>query len=218
MAVTLTKPTIKDRQRWYLWKQEKPIEEIAARDRVGEDTIRKSIDAVEIYRMSGAYEEVDISWNHMALRLVEDQESVLRSAMVAESWRTMKDGTEIPIPDHATRLKAIEVVKDLAVVSRPKAPMNQVNVQTNVANGTHGSNGGGLSFESRLREIRERRGMGQLGSGQPLLIESAPEQTQAEKVAAELDDIGIDLDEDDLRDLEGEEEDDETTEEEPGSE
>ena len=207
----ILKPTQKDRQRWYLRKmQELSFEEIAAREKVAVETVQKSFDAVELYRFSGAYEEVDIAWNHLALRLVEQQESVLLSAMVAETWRTLPDGTQEPTADHSTRLKAIDVVRELAVVSRPKAPMNQVNVQTNVANGVNGS-GGGMSFEQRLREIRAKRDLGQLGTGQPIMIE-AVQRTQAEKIASEFEDAGIDLDDDDLDAFEGD--DDETSEEE----
>jgi hypothetical protein len=194
------KPSTTDRQRWYLWRSEKSIEEIAARERVKPETVRKSIDAVEVYRLSGSYEEVDAAWNHMALELVDEQKSVLLGAMVAETWITLPDGTRESIADHATRLKAIEVVKDLAVVSRPKAPMNQVNVQTNVANGLNGSSGG-MNFEQRLREIKARR-MAELVTAPattPML--EAETTSQAESIAAELEDAGIDLEEGDIEEI-----------------
>jgi len=203
MAPSLEKPSLKDRQRWYLWKQEKPIEEIAAREKVTVETIRKSIDAIESYRLAGSYEEVDIAWNHLALRLVEDQEGVLRSAMVAEKVTVLPDGARGFVPDHLTRMRALEVAREFAEVTRPKVPMNQMNVQTNVVSGSNGS-GGGISFESRLREIKARRAAGELSSGAPLL-EASAQPSQAEALAAEFEDVGIDLEEGDLEEMEGDE-------------
>jgi len=200
MTMALQKPTVRDRQRWYLWRSEKPLEEIAARERASVETIRKSIDRVEAYRFIASVEEVDVAYNHLALNLIEDQENTLRSAMVAETWRTFPDGRQESIPDHLTRLKAIDTARELIEVTRPRVPSTQVNVQQNVASGVGAS--GGMSFEQRLREIRAKREVQQIPGNNPMLLEAPPQMTRAEKIVAEFEEAGIDLEDGDLEDLE----------------
>jgi hypothetical protein len=203
----LQKPNIKDRQRWFLWRTEKPIEEIAARERVSVDAVKKSIDKVQMYHFAGSFEEVGVAYNHMALEIVEEQRQVLKSAMVAETWRTIPSGKgkEVlyePTADHATRLEALRVGMAFASLSRPKEPANQINIQQNNANGMGGNSGGGMSFEQRIREIRARRQDAQLTSGQVLLAPPPPQKSQVEILADEFEDAGIDLDDEDLDELE----------------
>lgn len=190
------KPSVKDRQRWYLWRSEKPMEEIAAREKTDVANVRASIDRVESYRFLVSIEEVDLAYNAMALELVDDEKRVLKQAMKAKTWRTANNGKEVPIVDHKTRLSAIEIAREFTNTVRPKTPMTQVNVQQNVANGMSG----GMSFEQRLREIKARRAAG-LTSGPPLL-EAKSQPSQAEAIAAEFEEVGIDLEEGDVEDME----------------
>jgi len=199
MPTVLAKPSVKDRQRWYLWRSEKPMEEIAARDRVAVETIKESIDKVEAYRYIASAEEVDMAYNMMALELVDSQKKVLKEAMNAKTYRIDTNGKEKVISDHATRLKALDVAREFASVARPKGPGIQINTQNNV-NGA-GVNGtvGGLSFEQRLREIRAKR---EIEAPHAIMLE-APKMTQAEKLAEEFEGAGIDLSDEDIDALEG---------------
>ena len=201
------KPSVKDRQRWYLWRSEKPMEEIAAREKTDVANVRASIDRVESYRFLVSIEEVDLAYNAMALELVDDEKRVLKQAMRAKTWRTANNGKEVPIVDHKTRLSAIEIAREFTNTVRPKTPMIQNNVQNNVNGGVNG--GGGMSFEQRLREIKARRMAGELGNGPPLL-EARTELSQAERIAEELEEAGIDLEDGDLAELGDEELDSET--------
>lgn len=205
MATTLPRPSLKDRQRWFLWKRETSIEEIAARDRITVEQAKESIDKMEMWRWAGSFEEVDAEYNHMALELIPAQKKVILDGMKATSWRTNAKGKQVKEVDHTTRMKAAELGKEFAAAAKPKAPGNVVNVQTNVANMGQNGSQGGLSFEQRLREIKAKRAIGQLSAPPPQL--EATTMSQAEKIAAEFEEAGIDLEDGDLDELEGEEDD-----------
>jgi len=184
------------------------MEEIASREQVNVDTIKRSIDKVEAYRYVASAEEVDMAYNHMALELVEKQAEVLMDAMNANRYRVTFGGDEVIESDHATRLRALEVAKSFTEVSRPKGPATQVNIQQNNNSGGNGS-GGGISFESRLREIRAKNAVNLLPDGGQVLLDSPQRMSQMETIESELEDLGFDEDEEEEGDdiLDGEDED-----------
>ena len=189
----IERPGVLDRKRWYVWKSDKTIEEIAAREHVSIKEIQKSIDKVESYRFLGSVEEVDAEYNIAALELVEEQKQVVQKAMRAKKTRTnVVTGKEVTVDDFVTQLAAAKEAREMAFASRMKGPAI-VNNLLQQNNGGQQRPGGGMDFESRLRMLRAKNDA-QLPT---VNVRSLPapqeEMSQSEALAADMAKSGIEL-------------------------
>jgi hypothetical protein len=198
----IERPGVLDRKRWYLWKSDKTVEELAAREHVAIKEIQKSIDKVESYRFLGSVEEVDAEYNIAALELVEEQKQVVLKAMRAKKTRTnVVTGKEVTVEDFVTQLAAAKEAREMAFASRMKGPAI-VNNLLQQNNGAQNRPGGGMDFESRLRMLRAKNDA-QLPT---VAVRSLPapqeEMSQAEALVADMEKSGIELSDAELDELE----------------
>lgn len=203
-TMRLTPPSLKDRQRWYLWRSDKTVEEIAAREHAAIKEVQKSIDKVESYRYLGSIEEVDARYNHAALELVDEQVSVIRRAMKAKTVRTNPvTGQDKTIDDHATQLAAAKEAREMAGVTRAKSGPAIVNNLMQQNNGVGQRVNGGLDFESRLRMLRAQQAEQLPVTVTRQLEAPKDEPSHAERIAADMQEAGLELDDDELDELSG---------------
>jgi len=96
--------------------------------------------------------------------------------------------------DHSTRLAAVSMVKEFIETGRPKGGGIQINTQVNNPGGgpTPTVISKGFDFESHLREIREKKGLG----NEVAIIDAKFDEDEDGGLAAELSEIGVELDED----------------------
>lgn len=151
--------------------------------------------------MEASNDEVDMAINQLVLKSIDATGRVFSDAMKAKivvhtrskGGRNYKTDT----PDHATRLRAVDSIKGLMEVVRPKGP--GIAIQNNNQFGGSGAvapvdGARGMSFEDRIRRRRQQRAEdGNAEEAEVLEVQSVEE---------ELSEIGIDLedgeDDDDL--------------------
>jgi hypothetical protein len=156
--------------------------------------VQESLATVDEYRSYVSSDVVEMKVNEIALDLLEDSRDVLRGALKADKViHVFKNGKVKKEADHLMRLKAHDRVRLLLETTRPKVPGIQLNQQiNNNQNGDHVAPDG-MSFEARLRRIREKRGL----KDEADIIEMEVDDNEEQSVEDELGDIGIDLDEGD---------------------
>ena len=194
---SLRKPAPSDRRRWFLHVGKGlEIEDIAEREGVAPAKIQDSIDVCKEYRFQNSNESVALAINEQVLKLIPEIGEVFAGGLTAVKHLPQRNGRYKKVEDHAIRLKTVETIKSLQEVAQPKAPLVQNNTQFN--NNTGG--GGpmyapGMSFEARLRKLREQRG---LSNGDSIVgaSENAADADEDQSVADELNDIGVDLEDD----------------------
>ena len=185
-------PDKKDRVRWYLTRRGYSPDTIALEQGCKVQEVHASVQRVIAYQAEVSNEAVDMKVNEVVLRSLDRAGRVLESAMDAKNVKRVVVGNKVKKyaePDHATRLKAVETMKNLMESSRPKTPLisNTNNTQINNTRPTD-SDGRPLSFEERIRRLREK-------NGEPETIEA--EVVEPGTVQDELNEIGIDVEADD---------------------
>lgn len=131
---------------------------------------------------------VDMRINEMILGMMPRNQRVLLDASKATKVEFTEKGQIRKVPDHKMRMAAIETQRTLLETTRPKGVGVAINQQFNNGVPTGGP-GAGISFESRLRQARERKGLVNVQE-----IESAEDaaMTTEEELAAEFEDFGGD--------------------------
>lgn len=212
----LTKPSKKDRE-WYLLSRRGWSEDmLASRDKKSPTTIKAGIMRYQLWRDSMAVDEQDLAIAEMTSRLMPKVEKVLTEAMTATHSTNVGRGNKVIMrkgADYATRIKAVETVKSLIETGRPKGGGIQINTQVNNPGGKGDGQApggtGGFDFESHLRDIRAKKGLGNDES----VIDAEFETAEDGGLSAELAEIGVEIDPND-EDLEDEELEDEDVEDE----
>ena len=143
--------------RYFRNKSGKSIEEIAREEDVTERIVRKSVQTVEMFRQQHTAEHLNEIVIGMLLNRAQDIDAALQQAANAvEEIEVERNGktTTVKIPDHATRLEAVDKYTELAKTVQPKVGPSikvGVGIQTQVASGPY------VGMEDRLREIRKKR-------------------------------------------------------------
>lgn len=157
---------------------------------------------MEEYMASVSNEEVDFAINQVVLQQITGVGKVIQKAMGAERRIERKVGKKkngedkyrvVKLPDHDTRLKAVETLKTFADLTRPKGGGITLNANTQVNNGMASSSGEvirGRSFEDIVRRKRHAD-----KPEEDDIIDA--EEGEVQSVEDELADIGIDLEDED---------------------
>ena len=158
------KPNAADRSRWFLFRKHMAIEEIAKRHNVSIAAVQTSIDRMESYNAQTSNELVDMRRNEMAIRLADKAEAVFSRAMDAQivvRRENKKNPNKTVIvskdPDHKTQIEAAKQVKELMEATIPKG--GGVNIVNQQNTGIVADSARRLTFEERLRQIRQDHGM-----------------------------------------------------------
>jgi hypothetical protein len=158
------KPNAADRARWFLFRKHIVIEEIAKRHGVTVQKVQTSIDRMESYNAQNSNELVDMRMNELVLNQADQMEKALAGALNAEviiRRPNAKNPNKSVIvsrdPDYKTRLEALGKATDLAASLRPKGGGVNIAVQQNT--GVVADSARRLTFEERLRQIRQEHGM-----------------------------------------------------------
>ena len=139
-----------------------PVEQIAARHNMSVESVNASLQRMESHRSLCSNEAFDMELNGMLLGHFGKLNKAIKDGLAAEIVVTGMDEkgkTKIISrrPDHKTRFNAIESVRKLNELTRPKGPGVAVNIQNN--NNNNNTTGTGRSYEDVLRAARERRGL-----------------------------------------------------------
>lgn len=123
-------------------------------------TVKASIELVEEHRALVSDEMVNMRIAEAVLGLMDSNEKVLREAMKAtRDVPVGRSGKVKKVPDHKTRLAALEAQRSLIETTRPKGAGLVLNQQFNNGATTPGMDGARRSFEDRLRMAREKQGL-----------------------------------------------------------
>lgn len=157
----LAKPTPQDERRWTLAMTGRGAEEIAIAEGVAPETVERSLILMRAYRYRNSNDVVQLRLNETVLAQMPAVGRTLTAGLKAKKIIPLGMGKSKTVPDHAIQLKTVETIKGLHELAQPKVPLVQNNTQLNFPG--QGQSGGqvaaGLSFESRVRMLRERRGL-----------------------------------------------------------
>lgn len=151
------------------------LEKIAQDDQVSLATVERSIAAYELHRAAHGSDEVLISQAEIVLHAVEFEKRALAEALratrlegyevrvvepvqggdgVATEERIVQETKEVP--DHEVRLHASEILTQKAMLFAPRL---KTGTTVNVGVGVQGNSPASvmLSFEDRLRDLKEKR-------------------------------------------------------------
>ena len=137
---------------------------------------------------------VHLKVNEKVLEALDGVGKVFRTGLSAKKHLPIGGGKFKAVDDVALQLKTVETIKSLHEVTQPKAPLVQNNTQFNSNFSNQNASHPGTSFESRLRKIREQRG---LSNDEGVRVGYAEDPSEDQSVEDELSDIGIDLEDDD---------------------
>ena len=158
------KPNATDRSRWFLFRKHIAIEEIAKRHNISVVAVQKSIDRMESYNAQTSNELVDMRMNEIVLNQADRMDKALAAALTSEivlRRPNAKNPNKSVIvsrdPDHKTRLEAHRELRQLAERTIPKGGGVNIAVQQNT--GIVADSARRLTFEERLRQIRQDHGM-----------------------------------------------------------
>lgn len=166
-------------------------EEIAERTKCSPIAVQESINYVTEYKGYYSNELLQTKIIEVTMEHMEQVGKVWTGGLNAK--KKEKDGRVVA--DTTTRLKTVESIRSMVEVVQPKAPGVQLNQQfNNPAGGPGGQFSPGMSFESRLRAIREKRGLKNEDAVEVLEGQTGED---GESLEDELDGIGVDLDEGD---------------------
>jgi hypothetical protein len=135
--------------------------DIAVQDGVSEETVMKSVRAVEVYEHLYSAQHLEQVQIDTILSLSDLEKKALAAALTSKVvYRDPDTNKEVDSePDHATRLAAVAATtaKAAAIFGRHKPVPGGVNVQMGVAVNMPSVGSGGNSYEERLRAINARR-------------------------------------------------------------
>lgn len=154
------------------------LEEIASREKCSVKHVERSIEQFEIFQAVYSVEQVVIGQAAIVLKNVELEQRVLASALEAKrSVIVRRDGQEVleesDVPDHETRLHAVEIINKKIESIMPKG--GGISISQNVSNQVSAPSIT-MSFEDRLRQIKEKR--------DNLLLEAKPIEVTEDPIPA----------------------------------
>lgn len=191
--VSLGKPTKKDRDLWLMKKRGWSDDDLGTRFGMKIDAVRKAVDRWELHRASFANEEIDMAINQMAVSILPKAQRVLEQGMTAQKSEVFYKGKKAitrKVADHHTRIKTLDSFKSLLEAVRPKGVGVQVNTQINNPANQQPEAPRGFDFESRLRLIRQEKG---LTNDEGTQEGEYDEVDDRESLAGEMAEIGIEL-------------------------
>jgi hypothetical protein len=147
------------KSRWDRAQQGLSTEEIAKQDKVSKVVIDRSLRMVEMFRLTCAPSEVELRQAETMMVIADQDEAALVRALNAHHKIYDSKGKKVGVePDYAVQTDAMKIVTQRTEILMGKkgggAGVN-VNVQNNV--GVLGRSV--VTFEDRLREIQQRRGL-----------------------------------------------------------
>lgn len=184
-------------------------DQLATHFSVSIDKVRQAIDRWDLHRASFTNEEIDMAINHMAVSILPKAQKVFEQGLTAQKSEVFYKGKKAitrKVADHHTRIKTLDSFRSLIEAVRPKGVGVQVNTQINNPANQVPETPRGFDFESRLRMIRQEKGLTNDEGTQDADYEDAdPESVLSDELA----EIGIELpdDEDENDDDESEEDD-----------
>jgi hypothetical protein len=148
------------KSRWDRAQQGMSTEEIAVQDKVNKTTVDASLRLVEMFRLTCAPSEVELRQAETLMVIADQDEAALTRALNARRGVYDSKGKKVGVePDYPVQLDALkEVTKRTEILIGKKGGGpggTTVNVQNNV--GVLGRSV--VTFEDRLREIQQRRGI-----------------------------------------------------------
>jgi hypothetical protein len=146
------------KSRWDRAQQGLSVEEIAKQDGVQKGVVDGSLRMVEMFRLTCAPSEVELRQAETLMVLADQDEAALRRAFDAHHKIYNDKGKRVGVePDYTVQMEAIkEVTKRTEILIGKKAG---VTVNNNVQNNVGVLGRGVTTFEDRLREIQQRRGL-----------------------------------------------------------
>lgn len=143
--------------RWDRAQQGMSTEEIAKQDNVTKTAVEHSLRMVEMFRLTCAPSEVEVRQAETLMVLADQDEAALTRCLNARHNVYNASGKKVGVePDLPIQLEAVkEVTKRTEVLIGKKNTGTTVNVNQNV--GVLGRSV--VTFEDRLREIQQRRGI-----------------------------------------------------------
>lgn len=147
------------KSRWDRAQQGMSAEEIAIQDKVKKVTIEQSLRMVEMFRLTCAPSEVELRHAETLMVLADQDEAALSRALNARHVIFDSKGKKVGVePDYTVQLDAVkEITKRTEVLTGKKGGQGGVNV--NVQNNVGVLGRSVVTFEDRLREIQQRRGL-----------------------------------------------------------
>lgn len=186
-------PNRADLIRWYLRRKGHSDEEIGARTGCGVKAVNNSISVVEEYRELTSNDMVDMKIGEVVMKAMDDVPAVFRRGLTAKRVvRHPGTGRAKTEHDVGMQLKTVETIKSFQELARPRTPGVMLNQQFNNGASPDHPQGSGMSFESRLRAIREKRGMLNEENVIEVTAEEADSEMSLEEELAEQD---IDIEE-----------------------
>ena len=159
---------------------------------MGPEFIQRSLDIVREYRYRFSNEQVALAINERVIETMPRIGEVFSEGLAAKKFLPTRNGRYKEVPDVAMRLKTVETIKSLQDVAQPRGPLIQNNTQFNQNNVNAPGYQPGMSFEARLRAVRERRG---LKNEEDVVILDAAEVDDDQTLSEEMEGLGIDMDE-----------------------
>lgn len=169
------------------------IEDIAARENVSVQRVQESIDCVKEYSFRHSNDMVALRVNELFIQKIDRVAKVFDRGLMAKKRVPAGKGKYVTVADVGMQLKTVETIKSMQEIAQPKAPLVQNNTQFNNNLNPSGYQPG-MSFEARLRQVRERRG---LKNEEEAVILDAAEVDGESTLEEELEGIGVDLDDGD---------------------
>jgi hypothetical protein len=149
------------KSRWDRARQGLSIEEIAKQDKVEKEAIDKSLRMVELFRLNCAPSELELRQMETMLVIADQDEAALSRALNAHHNVYDSKGKKVGVePDYTVQGEAMkEVTKRTEILIGKKNGGAGGGVNVNVQNNVGVLGRSVTTFEDRLREIQQRRGL-----------------------------------------------------------
>jgi len=147
--------------RWKRIKDGASIEKVAEDDKVKPETVRDSFLLIETHKTLYSMPVLETNQVEMIMSLQKEERDSWREAFKAKhrDFHETPNGTVVTEEiDHDTALSASHAITDRIAALQPRSKGFNVNVQANASAGASANAGDGkMSFESKLREILQKR-------------------------------------------------------------
>lgn len=149
------------KSRWDRARQGLSIEEIARQDNVQKETVDLSLRMVELFRLTCAPSELELRQIETMMVIADQDESALSRALNAHHNVYDSKGKKVGVePDYTVQGEAMkEVTKRTEILIGKKNGGAGGGVNVNVQNNVGVLGRSVVTFEDRLREIQQRRGL-----------------------------------------------------------
>jgi hypothetical protein len=146
--------------RWTRNRAGESVEEIAKKDGVGEEAVRKSLRSVEEYKARNTVDTANHAISGVVINVMQHVEKALIEGLsasyeVTKTDENTKQEKTVKEPDHAMRLKAVAEAREMAKVIQPKGQGQSIGIQVGVGIGDRKATGNYVGMEERMRDIRK---------------------------------------------------------------